>query len=259
MFLFAPAQWLVNLVTVLPDFVRPGVFIGFLLLILWFVFVQRGLPNLWHALCRATARLIDAIVGIVLLPDYLVTTARQKQDHAPGQVFLMIGGVAERTLDGAGALYQRHLHDPIEWKPFPWKPLVIVVAVLTVPWAVMKLTSPKSVVRQELAQGYNVWRHVEDWAGVNLSRRAAPGVVWPPRPRALSSRHHGRTVGVTVHCSAGGRCKGRLVLRNGKGKRLHSRDVSVKPGATATVHMKLSREEASTHRVLVRVARADPE
>lgn len=259
MFLLAPVQWLVNLVTVLPDLLRPGIFIGLVLLILWFVFVQRGLPNLWHALCRGTARLIDAVVGIVLLPDYLVTTARQKQDQAPVQAFLMIGGAAERILDGAGALYQRHFRDPIEWKPFPWKPLVIVVAVVTIPWVIMELTSPKSAVRQELAQGYNVWRDVEDWAGVNPSRRAAPGVVWPPRPRVLSSRHHGRTVGVTVRCTADGRCKGRLVLRSGKGKRLHSREVSVRPEATATVHMKLSREEASTHHVLVRVARADPE
>jgi hypothetical protein len=259
MFLLAPFQWLVNVVTVLPDFLRPGVFIGLVLLILWFVFIQRGLPNLWHALCRGTARLIDAVVGIVLLPDYLLTTARQKQDQAPGQAVLMVGGVAERILDGAGSLYQHHLRDPIEWKPFPWKPLAIVIVVVTVPWAVMELTSPKSVVRQELAQGYDVWREVEDWAEVDPSRRAAPGVVWPPRPQVLSNRRHGRTVGVTIRCNASGRCKGRLILRSGKGKRLHSREVSIKSGATATVHVRLSREDASIHHVLVRAARADPE
>lgn len=259
MFLFAPLQWLVKLVAWLPDFLRPGIFAGLVLLALWFAFVQRGLPNLWHALCRGTARVVDVVVGLVLLPDYLMSTARQRQDQEPGQATLMIGGVAERVLDGAGALYQRHLSDPIEWKPMPWIPLGIVVAAMTIPWAVMELAPPGSVVRQELAQGYDVWRDVEDWADVDPARRAAPGVVWPPRPDALSSRRHSRTIGVTVTCRSDDHCRGRLVLRSGKGRRLHSREVSMKPGATTTVHIKLSREEARAHHVLVRVARVGPE
>lgn len=259
MFLLAPVQWLVNLVTLLPDVLRPGGFVGLVLLILWFVFVQRGLPNLWHALCRGAARLLDAAVGLVLLPDYLMTTARQRQGQEPAQAVLAVGGVAERVLDGAGALYQRHGRDPIEWKPLPWKWLAIVVIVATVPWAVMELTSPKSIVTKELAQAYEVWRDVEDWAGVDSSRRAAPGIVWPPRPRLLSLRDHGRTVGVTLRCQADERCNGRVVLRSGAGRRLHTRDVSVGAGAITTVHVRLSREQASANRILARVARANPE
>lgn len=259
MFLLAPVQWLVNVVSLLPDLLRPGVFVGLVLLIAWFVFVQRGLPNLWHALCRGATRSIDAIVGIVLLPDYLTTTARQKRGQEPAPAVLTVGGVAERVLEGAGGLYQRHLREPIEWKPLPWKPLAIVVVVVTVPWALMELTSPKSVVREELAQAYEVWRDVEDWADVGASRRAAPGVVWPPRPQPLSSRHRGRRVGVTVRCRSDERCKGRLILRSGAGRRLHTRAVSVRPGAVSTVHMRLSREEAGVNHILVRVARVDPE
>jgi hypothetical protein len=254
----APAQWLVQLVAWLPDFLRPGIFVGVVLLILWFVFVQRGLPNLWHALCRGTARAVDALIGLVLLPDYLMTTARQRQEEGPGQATLMIGGVAERVLDGAGALYQRHLRDPIEWKPVPWLPLAAVVAILTAPWVVMKLTAPTSDVRRELAQGYEVWRDVESWADVDPSRRADPGVVWPPRPLVRSRRHHGRFVGVTLHCATHERCHGRLLLRAGSGRHLHSKLVSVRSGATKTVHMKLSHADADTHFLRVRVARAEP-
>jgi hypothetical protein len=256
---FAPAQWLVQLVSWLPDILRPGVFVGLVLLILWFVVVQRGLPSLWHALCRGVARVVDVVVGLVLLPDYLMTTARQKQDEGPGQATLVIGGVAERVLDGAGALYQHHIREPMRWRRVPWLPVLIVVAIVTVPWAVMELTSPSSEVRQELAQAYDVWREVEDWADVDPAQRAAPGVSWPPRPQALSSRHHGRDVGVTLRCRGHERCHGRLILRNGKGERLHARLVGVRAGRTATVHVTLSRADAGTHHVRVRVARANPE
>lgn len=260
MFLFAPAKWLVNAVTfVVPDLLRPGIFLGLVLFILWFTFIQRGLPNLWHALCRGTARVVDATVGIFLLPDYLMTTSRQKQEQPPGEVTLAIGGVAERVLDGAGALYQRHQRERMQWKRFPWLPVVIAVAVVTLPWAAMELLSPKSWARQELAQGYNVWRDVEDWAGVPPSRRAAPGVVWPPRPRVVDVRDRGRRVGVTVRCFEEETCRGRLVVRSGKGVRLHTREVAAQPGATATARITLSREEASANTVLVRVARVGPE
>lgn len=260
MFLLAPVKWLVNLVTfVVPDLLRPGVFLGLVLFIVWFAFVQRGLPSLWHALCRVTARVVDAAVGIFLLPDYLMTTARRKQEQPPGEATLMIGGVAERVLDGAGGLYQRHQREPMEWKRFPWLPVAIAIVVVTLPWAAMELFSPKSEVRQELSQGYDVWREVESWAGVPPSRRASPGVLWPPRPRVLDVRDRGRRVGVTVRCFEDERCRGRLVVRSGKGVRLHTREVSAQPGATVTARMKLSREEARANRVLVRVARVGPE
>jgi hypothetical protein len=256
--LLAPVQWPVKLVAWLPDLLRPGAFCVLVLAILWFVFVQRGLPNLWHALCRGVAILVDLVVGLLLLPEYLLTTSRQEQ-RAPGQAVLAMGNVAERVLDGAGGLHQRHLRDPIVWKRFPWIPLAIVLVVVTLPWAVMELTSPTSAVRQELSQAYEVWRNVEAWADVDPSRRADPGVVWPPRPRVLSTRAHGRTVGITLACRVHESCHGRLILRNGKGVRLRSRLVGVPPGSTATAHVRLSETDAASNFISVRVARADPE
>jgi hypothetical protein len=257
--LFAPVHWLVQLVAWLPDVLRPGVFVGLILLILWFVFIQRGLPSVWHAACRGTARLVDATVGLLLLPEYMLTNARQKQAQPPTQAALAIGGVAERVLDEAGGLYQRHLREPIEWKRVPWLPVGIVVAVLTIPWVAMEVAPPTSPATQELSQAYDIWRDVEDWADVDPSRRAAPGVQWPPRPQDLSTRRHGRTVGVTLRCDHDEPCKGRLILRNGKGVRLDSRLVAVGPTRTATVHMKLSQEDARSNFVDSRIARAEPE
>jgi hypothetical protein len=257
--LLAPARWLVQLTAWLPEVVRPGVFVGLILFALWFAFVQRGLPNLWHALCRGTARIVDIVVGLLLLPEYLLTTARQKQSQPPAQAALAFGGVAERVLDEAGGLYQRHQREPMRWKRVPWLPLGVVVAVISVPWAVMELAPPTSPVTQGLSQAYDVWRDLENWADVDPSRRAEPGVTWPPRPRVLSSRRHGRTMGVTLRCRNDEQCKGRLILRNGKGVRLDSRLVAVGPGRTATVHVKLSREDARSNHVSARIARAEPE
>lgn len=257
--LFAPAHWLVQLVAWLPEVIRPGVFVGLLLLILWFVFVQRGLPDLWHALCRGTARVIDVTVGLLLLPEYLLTNARQRQAQPPAQAALAIGGVAERVLDEAGGLYQRHQREPMEWKRVPWLPIGIVVVVITVPWAVMKLAPPTSPVTQELSQAYDVWRDVEAWADVDPNRRANPGVKWPPRPQQLSMRRRNRIIGVTLRCRNGEPCKGRLILRNGNGVRLDSRPVAVGPSRTATVHMKLSAEDTRSNYISSRIARVEPE
>lgn len=257
--LLAPLQWPVQLVARLPDPARPGVFCGLILIGLWFVFVQRGLPDLWHALCRGWAVLVDVVIGLILLPEYLVTTSRQKQEQAPAQVALTMGTVAERVLDGAGALHERHRRDPIAWKRFPWIPLAAVVFVLTIPWVVMEHTSPSSAVRRELSQAYEAWRDVEAWADVDPSRRADPGVTWPPRPQIASTRRHGRTFGATLRCHGQASCHGRLILRNAKGVRLHSRLVGVASGETTTVHVKLSKADAASNHVLARVARADPE
>lgn len=258
MLLLTPVQWLVQLIAVAPDLLRPGLFVALVLVALWIAFVQRALPDIWHALCRLSARLVDGLVGLLLLPDYLTTTARQEQGQEPPQAVLVLGRFAERVLDGAGALYERHQRPPIEWKPFPWLPVLIVAAVATVPWAVMEITSPRSAVRQELAQAFGVWRDVEAWAGVAASRRAAPGVSWPPRPRVMRIGRHGRAVSVKIRCRVNRRCQGRLILRNGAGKRLNTRKVSIRPHHTATVRMRLPRRGAGANRVLVRVARVNP-
>ncbi len=255
--LFAPLKWLVQAIAWLPDVLRPGVFLATLVLIVWFAVVQRGLPDLWHALCRGSARLVDLVVGLALLPDYLTTTAKQKRGEEPGEAVLAFGGVAERILDGAAGFYERHQREPIEWKPVPWIPCLVVVAVSAIPWVVMERLPASSEARVQLANAFDRWRDVEAWADVDPSRRADPGISWAPRPRAVSVRQHDRILGVTLRCRADERCVGRIILRTGAGEKLHSRLVSVKQGSTRTVHMHLSRSK-SRQRTTVRVARADP-
>lgn len=256
--LTAPVKWLINLVALLPDAMRPGVFLAVLVLIVWFVVIQRGLPNLWHATCRGSARVVDLTIGVVLLPEYLMTSSRQRRGQAPGEAVLAISGVADRALDGVAGFYERHQRDRIHWKRPPWLPCLVIVVVCAIPWIVMDRLPVSSEARVQLAKAFDHWRDVEAWADVDPSRRAEPGISWPPPPVTAGVRQHGRVLGVTLRCRANERCVGRIILRTSSGKRLHSRVVNVKAGSFATVHMHLSTAQ-SHQRTTVRIARAQPE
>ena len=253
--LTAPLKFLINLIAILPDAFRPGFFLAALVLIVWFVAVQRGLPNLWHATCRGAARVLYLIVGIALLPDYLMTTARQKRGQGPGEAVLAIGGVAERVLDGAVGFYERHQYEPINWKSPPLLPCLAIIVVCAIPWLVMDRLPASSEAREQLAKAFDRWRDVEAWADVDPSRRAAPGISWPPRPTTASVRRRGTVLGVTLRCRAKERCVGRIILRTSSGEKLHSRLANVKANSFATVHMHLSKAQ-SRQRTTVRIARA---
>lgn len=256
--LLAPVKFLVNLVTLLPDALRPGVFLALLTMIVWFVAVQRGLPDLWHAVCRGAAWVMNVVVGLVLLPDYLTTSARHRRGQGPAEAVLAIGGVAERIVDSADALYARHEREPICWKRRPWIPCLAIVLVCAVPWVVMERLPASSEARQQLAQAFDRWRDVEAWAGVDPSRRAAPGVSWARRPLVVRVSQRGRILSVRLRCPDDERCAGRIILRTATGKRLHSRLVSVRARSARTAHLHLSQAQARK-RTTIRVARASLE
>ena len=256
--LTAPLKWLVQLVAWLPDLLRPGVFVTLILLIAWFVFIQRGLPNLWHASCRAAARVIDFAVGLMLLPDYFLTRSRARVGKGPGNAVLTTGEFAERILDAAAGLYERHQRIPIRWKRIPWLPGLVVVIVFALPWIVMKKAPATSTVRWDLSSAFNHWRDFERWADVPPSRRAQPGITWPPRPVARHIRRRGHMIGITIICRRTERCIGKLFLWTAGGKLIRSRLVAAPPRSSTTVHMKLSQSAARAHHFRIRIARTNP-
>jgi len=193
-----------------------------------------------------------------LLPDYLLTTSRGRTGKGPGNAVLVMGEFADRTLDAAGGLYERHRGDPITWKPIPWIPCLVAIVVLAIPWVVMKKAPATSTVRKDLAATFDHWRDFERWADVPPSRRAAPGITWPPRPDLQRLRRHRRMIGIAIRCPKTERCVGRLVLSTAGGELIRSRLVAAPPRSTATVHMRLSRSASRTHHFRIRIARADP-
>lgn len=238
--LFAPAQWLVQLVSLLPAALRPGLSIAAVVAIVWFVFAQRGIPSLWHAMCRGAARAITFIIGLVLFPEYLLTTARRARGQSPGQLTLAASEIAEHVLDGAAATYKRNEREKMVWKRFPWAWCVLSIAVCAGGWIFMDQAAPGDETRHQLAQVFEYWRSVEEWADVDPSRRAAPGdPQGVPLIRGIS--RHGLELSIRVHCPAQEACAGTLSARARSGAVLASQFIGLEPRATSFERLRLPR------------------
>jgi hypothetical protein len=238
--LTAPLKWVVQAIAWLPDMLRPGLFLALVILAVWFVAVQRGLPALWAAGCRGAARVVDRFVGLLVLPQYLVATARRRRGELPAVSgggsgsTLVLTELADRVLDGAATFYESHLREPMTWKRPPWRACVFVVALCAAAWVVMDRLPADSEAKRTLSEVYDLWREVEDWADVDPSRRAAPGVV---PPAVVRVRRIGRRVGVRLRCPDGDQCRGQLVVRSASGEQLYDRPVRVAASSTKVVRL----------------------
>jgi hypothetical protein len=271
--LTAPAEWLVEVVARLPPALRPGVFLALVVLIVWFVFVRRGLPDLWHALWRGGARLVDALVAGPLLLEYAVTSSRRRRGEPPPQWALALGGVTDVVLDGAASVYERHersrsvrsgdeaatsdggddaaadapqpaparrpsARPPVARASTVWIACALIVGISTTAWIVMDGLPDTSIAKYRLTQAFDPWRDVEAWAGVDSGRREPPALVRVHRHRAA--------MGVRVACGAD-LCRGWILLRSRSHHLVAARYVEMTSGR-ATVHLPLSRKQARTSR-----------
>jgi hypothetical protein len=171
-----PAQWLVRVVANLPDALRPGVFLAVIIVLLWFLFVRRGLGALWQALCRGAANVVTVVVGLALLPEYATTTARRRRGQPPGRVALVIARPSEMFLDGAASLHERHQEKKKRSSKPPWKLSLLVVVAAAAAWLTMDSLPARDPAKRDLARIYQHWRDIEVWADVDREHRAAPGV-----------------------------------------------------------------------------------
>jgi hypothetical protein len=146
------------------------------------------------ASCRGAARLLDFGVGIVLGPEYAITTARRRRGEAPPWWAFALAGVSDVVQDGVAWLYERHRrpiakqvehdhdedHDEDEEreqpplprrKPaVPWRLCVAIVLCCTAAWITMDQLSATDIARYRLAQVFDPWRDIEEWAGVDSGR-----------------------------------------------------------------------------------------
>jgi hypothetical protein len=245
---FAPAQWLIQLIALLPVALRPGVFLALVIALVWFVFVYRGLPSLWRRTCRGAAIVVDLIVGVVLLPEYLLTTAKRTRGGQPGSVALAVSPLAEQVLDAASAVYERNLpKKEVEGiteasgdgakakskqllktppkKRFPWVWCGLVIAVCAGGWIAMDQMSQADEAKRTFADAFEYWREVEAWAEVEPSRRAAPGD--PVVPVVLSISYHRWLARMSLHCPSESPCAGTVNIRPRSGAVLVSKPVEL--------------------------------
>lgn len=271
--LAAPAEWLIQLIALLPDPLRPGVFLAIIVAVLWFVLVRRGLPALWHRMCRGAAITMSITIGIVLFPEYLLTTARRKRGAAPGAFTHAVGAIAEAGLAVAASLYKAHLPKasstpkaasapatpaktagakstppPVRRKHFPWAWCAITIAALAATVILMEQLSPQEPAKQTLAEGFEYWRDIEAWAHIDVADRAAPGD--PVAPRILSVTYHTRYAHIALYCPEGDACAGTLTVRTERGRALGTRTLELEPEAREVIALPIATAPAAVPRHL---------
>lgn len=251
----APLKWSVRGLAWLPDAVRPGLFLALAVLFCWLVLVQRGVPGLWHGICRALARIADLLVSVALFPEYLFTTARRRQGRVPGQSVLVLGSLTDVVFDATASFYERHQRESRKWKSPPWKACLVVFVLCTGAWIAMEEIAPPDKTKRALAEGFEYWREVEAWAEVGPSERAAPGDAFePPSVRHVSL--HGRSLRVGLYCPGKGTCSGFLVLSGRSGSHRTKPVTLPAGGATSFTFVLVSREDRAPHGVRLRIEKA---
>lgn len=76
-------RWIVDTVTWLPEGFRPGIFAAVLVTAGWHVKTHPRL--IWHWLWRSLAVAVECLVGILLHPEYVITSSRRRRGAAPSQ------------------------------------------------------------------------------------------------------------------------------------------------------------------------------
>ena len=244
--LLSPFKALVRLVCVLPVLLRPGVFIAIAFTLLWLVFVKPRVPALYHAGCRSVARVVDVLVGLVLLPEYALTTSRRRRGHSPAAPTLVVGHIADPILSGAHGVFERHEGTRLSLNVVPWKLVGLIVAVCAGAWIVMDKVTPTSPTRHYLTVAFQYWRDVEAWGDVNPARRAASGGWYPPPPIVRGTRRHPDGMHVALNCLASQTCNGTVVLA-ASSRILASQVVKLKPHTGVIISLPIPKLEAHTH------------
>jgi hypothetical protein len=251
--------WPVQAIAWLPEALRPGVFIAVVVLIVWFVFVRRGVSDLWRAGCRGLAHLIDVSVGIVLRLEYTMTTARRRRGKAPPQWAFALTGMTDVIQDGAARLYESHRgavatqtadeeaedegkepgqRVPPPRKPkTPWRLCIGIVVFFTAAWITMGQLSDTTIAKYRLAQAFDPWRDVEEWADVNSGRGT--------QPELTRARRHHTLMNVRITCSGEERCRGWVLMKAQSGAIVAARYIEPVPGSTL-VHLRLKADQLRT-------------
>lgn len=261
-------MFLVQAISWLPEALRPGVFVAVVVLLLWFIFIRRGLPEAWRATCRGTARAIDVSLGAVLRIEYTITTSRRRRGEAPPRWAFALAGVSGTLEDCAAGLYQRNVRraeggaaeglakgekatggkpvgekekmkglPPLRQSPIPWRLCAAIVVISSGAWITMTQLSEASIVRYRISQAFDPWRDVEEWAGASSDRDAPPTLV--------RFRRHPSLVNARLACESTKGCHGWVLLHGNKEALVAVHYVEMGEGS-ALVQLHLTAEQVNS-------------
>jgi len=272
---FAPAQWAIQLVALLPVALRPGVLFALVFAIAWLVFVRPGLISLLRSACRAAAFGVNLILALLLRPEYLLTSARREQGSGPGRIALALVPVVEQIQQSMTAVYDRCAPKPARNRPaspaqkasggstdsqatsstgpkrstasssaalprlFPWALFAVIIVIFTAAVIVMEQLSETDQTKATLAEGFEYWREVENWGEVDPSRRADPAD--PALPVLVSATYHPRLARMSMACPGGRACSATLSIRSRLGKLIASGPIALDAGGHTVTAMSLPR------------------
>lgn len=154
-----PAHWISDITSHFPAPVQPGLYAAICLLILWLL-IRRRRP-LWNLLVRWTCVGADLALGLILLPEYLWTRSRRAQGKPPAMLAVAGSPLAERTLDQAGRVYERHGHVRVTGRPPLISAALLCVVSLGLHWLMLKPGGQGA--SQFAAKVWGYWSSFSDW------------------------------------------------------------------------------------------------
>jgi hypothetical protein len=175
--------WLVDLSMPLPLQLRPAVTGAVLVLIVCFLLSRRRMAQAWHRLLRIGSRSVHGVVGLLLFPEYRITSGRRAAGQPPPGWTRTTTRLADPVLDKTAALYARHLRPPQPKRRWPIPLAVIVLALLAVPGYLEPHLPASSGAANAIDHAYDHWISYEYWAQ-GKTRPAAPRKPVPFRATA---------------------------------------------------------------------------
>jgi hypothetical protein len=206
-----------GLLSLLPLYLRPGVLLLAIICLAYLLFYRSGVRTIARTLVQCLARSIDWLVGLALLPGYLIARQRRRDGREPLTI-LSGGNLFETVLDGAASLFETAQRWVGRKRPWPTGPLVVLTILCSSPWAASLALAPSDGAMEKVNQAFVSWQGVECWAEVpssfKLLRTRPVGRRHAVRLRAeLGTDNASSVVTLSLSARRGWRHPGRLAIR----------------------------------------------
>lgn len=151
-------EWLAPL----PFYLQPTALVLFVAVMGWFFFFRSGIRTATAVGVRVFARVADWLVGLSLLPRYVVSRRWRRSGVRARSALTM----RERILDVTSSWEKRCRSWTVSKRPWPWKGLFVFGVVLAIPWAGSVVMPRNRDFIAQVEEAYVPWQALRVWAEV---------------------------------------------------------------------------------------------